>query len=189
VGLVTGFYIRSHLRYATQTIETFASQSDVQVERGYLIPSELEQHYIDNMGRTTESYQQEVSGLQDIRFTYHGLTTLASAGHHQFVASRQLMLDILPGWDTNLMGRMVELENKVDQLGYLRLSTCEPVTRLLGNVISSENAAEAQRLGLSAQAGSITIPPIGLANRLLKFHIVRRIALGMYNRLHILLNS
>jgi glycosyltransferase involved in cell wall biosynthesis len=189
VGLVTGFYIRSHLRYATQTIETFATQPAVQVERGFLIPPELEQHYIANMGRTTESYQQEVSGLQDIKLTYNGLTTLASAGHHQFIAPRQLMLDILPGWDTNLMGRMVELENAVDQRGYLRLSTLTPVTRLLGNVISPENASEAQRLGLTTQAGQVSKPPTGLSSRLLKFPLIRRLALGMYNRLHILLNS
>ncbi len=189
VGLVTGFYIRSHLRYATQSIEAFARQPGVEVERGFLIPHSLEQHYIDNMGRTAESYEQEVTGLQDIRLTYSGLTTLASAGHHQFVAPRQLMLDILPGWDTNLMGRMVELENAVDQRGYLRLSTCEPVTRLLGNVISPENAAEAQRLGLAAQAGPVMKLSTGMMSRLLKFPLVRRLALGMYNRLHILLNS
>jgi hypothetical protein len=99
------------------------------------------------------------------------------------------MLDILPGWDSNLMGRMVELENAVDQRGYLRLSTCEPVTRLLGNVISPENAAEAQRLGLTTQAGPSTRPATGLARRLMKFPLVRRFVLGLYNRLHILINS
>src|SRR4030042_6968681 len=52
VGLVTGFYIRSHLRYATQTIEAFTKQPGVQVNRGLLIPREMEQHYIENMGRS-----------------------------------------------------------------------------------------------------------------------------------------
>lgn len=189
VGLVTGFYIRSHLRYATQTIEAFAKEPDVQVTRGLLIPHELEQHYIDNMGRTTDSYQQEVSGLEDIQFNYHGVSALASAGHHQFIAPRQLLLDVLPGWDQNLMGKMIDLENSVDQLGYLRLSTPTPVTRLLGNVISTENAAEAKRLGLTAQAGSISKPGAGLASRIIHLPIIKRLTLGLYNRLHILINS
>jgi glycosyltransferase involved in cell wall biosynthesis len=189
VGLVTGFYIRSHLRYAMQSIEAFAQQPGVGVKRGMLIPEALEQHYIENMGRTAESYQQEVSGLEDIEFTYQGLTSLASAGHHQFVTPRQLMLDILPGWDSNLMGRMVELENRIDQRGYLRLSTVTPVTRLLGNVISPENAAEASRLGLSAQPGPASKPASPVSSRLLKVPIFRRLALGLYNRLHILINS
>lgn len=189
VGLVTGFYIRSHLRYATQSIEAFAQQPGVDVQRGMLIPAELEQHYIENMGRTPESYQQEISGLEDIQFTYQDLTTLASAGHHQFVTPRQLMLEILPGWDTNLMGRMVELEEAVDKRGYLRLSTAMPVTRLLGNVISVGNAAEASRLGLSTQAGSMRDNMPHKTNRWMRVPILRRLALGLYNRLHILINS
>jgi hypothetical protein len=189
VGLVTGFYIRSHLRYATQSIEAFARQPGVEVKRGMLIPPELEQHYIENMGRTSESYQQEVSGLEDIQFTYRSLNTLASAGHHQFVTPRQLMLNLLPGWDSNLMGRMVELEEAVDRGGYLRLSTATPVTRLLGNVISAGNAAEAKRLGLSAQAGSTADNKSMPGNQLLKIPLLRRLALGIYNRLHIMLNS
>jgi glycosyltransferase involved in cell wall biosynthesis len=189
VGLVTGFYIRSHLRYATQSIEAFTKQPGVQVSRGYLIPHELEQHYIDNMGRTSESYQQEVSGLEDIGLCYQGVNALASAGHHQFVTSRQLMLEALPSWDKNLMGKMIELENSVDQLGYLRLSTFNPVTRLLGNVISPENAAEAKRLGLSVEAGTEAKSNNGSSSRMMRIPLIRRLALGLYNRLHVLINS
>lgn len=189
VGMVTGFYIRSHLRYATQSIEAFAKQPDIQVSRGMLIPHELEQHYIDNMGRSAESYQQEVYGLEDIQFSYQGVSALASAGHHQFVTPRQLMLEALPKWDRNLMGKMIELENTVDQLGYLRLSTPSSVTRLLGNVISADNAAEAQRLGLSAQAGVIIKPNVRFFSRIFRLPLINRLALGLYNRLHILINS
>jgi hypothetical protein len=189
VGLVTGFYIRSHLRYGTQSIEAFAKQPDVQVSRGLLIPPEWEQHYINNMGRSPDSYQKEVNGLEDIQFSYHGVNALASSGHHQFVTPRKLMLDILPSWDKNLMGKMIELENAVDQLGYLRLSTPTPVTRLLGNVISPENAAEAHHLGLSAQPGKVTEANVGLASRVMRLPIIKRLTLGLYNRLHILINS
>ncbi len=189
VGLVTGFYIRSHLRYATQSLEAFAGQNGVQVKRGLLIPREVEQHYIDNMGRSWEAYREEVSGLEDLQFSYQGVESLASAGHHQFVTPRQLMLQVLPGWDSNLMGKMLELENKIDQLGYLRLSTPTPVTRLLGNVISAENAAEARRLGLLAKAGSIDTSPHKRTHRFLRIPFVRRLLLGLYNRLHKLINS
>jgi glycosyltransferase involved in cell wall biosynthesis len=189
VGLVTGFYIRSHLRYATHSIEAFANQPDVQVSRGLLIPHEIEQHYIDNMGRSPDSYQQEVNGLEDIQFSYKGVNALASAGHHQFVTPRQLMLEVLPTWDNNLMGKMIELENAFDQRGYLRLSTPTPVTRLLGNVISPENAAEARCLGLSTQVGSVTKSQRGLISWIIHLPLIKRLTLGLYNRLHILINS
>ena len=189
VGLVTGFYIRSHLRYATQTILAFSSQADVQVSSGQLLPRELEQHYIDNMGRTWESYQQEVQGLEDIQFTYQGVKAWASAGHHQFLAYRQLLLDTLPVWDGQLMGKMIELENTIDRMGYLRLSTFAQRTRLLGNVISPENAAEASRLGLGAQAGKAAGAPTGLVKSLMRLPLVRRMVQGLYNRLHGMINT
>jgi glycosyltransferase involved in cell wall biosynthesis len=189
VGLVTGFYIRSHLRYATRAIEAFAQHADVQVSRGLLISRELEQHYIDNMGRTWESYQEEVDGLEDILLTYQGVNALASAGHHQFVAHRHLMLEALPTWDRNLMGKMIELEENIDQMGYLRLSTPEPVTRLLGNVISPENAAEATRLGLMAIFSSQKTSKTSISQRMMRNPLIKRLALGIYNRLHILINS
>ena len=188
VGLVTGFYIRSHLRYATQTIEAFAQQTGVQVKRGMLIPRELEQHYIDNMGRDWAAYQQEVNGLEDIQFSYQGVEALASAGHHQFLTPRKLMLEVLPGWDKNLMGKMIDLENEVDKLGYLRLSTPSPTTRLLGNVISTDNAAEATSLGLLAQAGMTSKPGHGVVTRVMRIPLIRRFMLGIYNRLHRLVN-
>jgi len=114
---------------------------------------------------------------------------MASAGHHQFVTTRQLMLEALPAWDNNLMGKMIELENSIDRMGYLRLSTPAPVTRLLGNVISAENAAEAQRLGLLAQAGTVTKPQHGVTSRFMKIPFIKRLVLGLYNRLHTMVNS
>jgi glycosyltransferase involved in cell wall biosynthesis len=189
VGLVTGFYIRSHLRYATQTIEAFSQQAGVQVKRGVLIPRRLEEHYIQNMGRNWEAYQQEVSGLEDVLFTYQGVEALASAGHHQFLTPRQLMLEVLPGWDKNLMGKMIDLENAVDGLGFLRLSTATPVTRLLGNVISTENATEAQSLGILVRAGSVSKPGHSLSSRMMRIPAIKRLMLVIYNRMHRLINT
>jgi glycosyltransferase involved in cell wall biosynthesis len=187
VGLVTGFYIRSHMRYGTQTLEAFAQRPDVQSERGFLIPRQLEEHYIENMGRTWETYQQEVDGLDDLRLTYQGVDALASAGHHQFLASRQVLLEVMPTeWSGQLMGKVRELEIAIDQLGYLRLSTCQPVTHLLGNIISPENAVEAQRMGLSAASGLVRQPSGG---RLRQNPLVRRMALAVYNRLHAFINA
>lgn len=189
VGLVTGFYIRSHLRYATQSIQAFSQQADVKVESGQLMARALEQHYIDNMGRTWESYQQEVQGLEDIHFSYQGVNAWASAGHHQFLAYKHTLLEALPVWDGQLMGKMIELENAVDRLGYLRLSTWTQTTRLLGNVISPENAEAASRLGLMASAGKGIPAAPGRAKTLMRVPLVRRVIQALYNRLHGMINT
>ena len=60
-------------------------------------------------------------------------------------------MEALPqGWTGNLMGQMRDLDSTVDRLGYLRLTTRQPVTRLIGNVVSPEMAAEAAQYGISA---------------------------------------
>lgn len=191
VGMVSGFYIRSHMVYGIKSTLDFASKPNVQTREGLLIERKWEQHYIDNMGRTWESYEEEIQGCQDLEFTYQGVHALASAGHHQFVAPKQVLLDALPEeWSGQLMGKMLELDNTIDGMGYLRLSTCEYVTRLLGNVVSQENADLAKSLGM--EVGSIIVHQTrktSLLDRLFHTPLVRRLAMALYNRLHVILNS
>jgi glycosyltransferase involved in cell wall biosynthesis len=191
VGMVTGFYIRSHMSYAVKTTRAFAGQAEVQAQEGMLIDREWEQHYIDNMGRTWEKYNEEIRGCQDLEFDYHGVKALASAGHHQFIAPKKVILEALPkDWGGQLMGRMLELDETIDGMGYLRLSTREYVTRLLGNAVSEENMQVAKSLGLDT--GSIKVYTEKKASPLARFYhipVVRRAATALYNRLHVIVNS
>lgn len=191
VGMVTGFYIRSHMSYAVETTRAFAQHEGVQAREGLLIDRTWEQHYIDNMGRTWEKYEEEIRGCQDLEFTFQGVRALASAGHHQFIAPKQVLLEALPKeWGGQLMGRMLELDWTIDRLGYLRLSTPEYVTRLLGNAVSQENLQVASSLGLDTSSikafGDKKVSPLAKF-----YHIpfVRRAATALYNRLHVIVNS
>jgi len=59
---------------------------------------------------------------------------IGAANHFQFVAPKQVILQALPGkWTGKLMGSMIELDEAIDNLGYLRLSTAKRYTRHLGN--------------------------------------------------------
>jgi len=84
-----------------------------------------------------------------------------------------------------LMGKMVELENNIDRQGFLRLSTIEPVTRLLGNVISESNAQLAQELGLTAAAGKSTTSD----HWWYRLPLVKKLVQAIYNRLHVIVNA
>lgn len=191
VGMVTGFYIRSHMSYGIKTTRAFASHPDVQSQEGLLIERKWEQHYTDNMGRDWDKYEQEIQGCQELEFTYRGVRALASAGHHQFVAPKQVLLDALPDeWSGQLMGKMLDLDEAIDGMGYLRLSTREYVTRLLGNVVSEENAQVAKSFSLGIEA--IKVHQEKKLFPLLKVYhnpLVRRIATALYNRLHVIINS
>ena len=188
-GMVTGFYIRSQLNWSIQSTLAFSQQPDVTVEKGILWDRQWDQHYIDNMGRTWEQYEKEIEGLEDICLTYQGVPALVSAGHHQFVAPKEVITRALPAeWSGRLMGKMRELDDQVNQMGYLRLNTRQPVTRLIGNVVSPEMAALAGQHGITAKAIQLKEQAGGLA-RIFRLPLINGIARKIYNWLFKVINA
>ena len=188
-GLVTGFYIRDHVIYGMKSVEAFAHQPGVKVERGLFWEQDWIQHYVENMGRTIEGYAEETRGQQDITLRYQDVEAYGSAGHHQFVVPRQVMLDALPGeWDPVLMGKMVHLENRIDEMGFLRLSTRQPVTRLLGNAISEENATLARNYNVDIHAANLSTSGGGLS-ALYRLRLVQALARRIYNAMFRIIHS
>jgi len=152
VGMVSGFYVRSQMKYGIDSTLKFAGQPDVNSQTGLIWPHEYEEHYLDGYGSNAKKYAKEIAAIQDQLLTYNDVDALVSAQHMQFLAPKPLLLDALPrNWSGHLMGQMRELDMAVDNLGYLRLSTPEPVTRFLGNVVSPEMAELAKQYDLSAQ--------------------------------------
>ncbi len=189
-GMVTGFYIRSQMAFSVKSTMEFANRLDVQTERGQLIEPKWEQHYLDNMGRTWERYHEETRDLEDVRLTYDGVQALSSAGHHQFMAYKEVLLNALPeSWTGRLMGKMREFDDAVDKLGYLRLNTPTPVTRLLGNALSEENAAEARLLGLEVRDGIKTSRPAGTIQKIGRLPLINGLARKIYNWLYKFINA
>jgi glycosyltransferase involved in cell wall biosynthesis len=189
VGSVCGLYMRPLMAYGITSTMKFLSRPDVQVERGLLLPREMEQHYIDQMGRTQETYLAETKGLEDIAVTFNGVQAFVSAGHHQFVAPRHVILEALPKvWGGELMGKMRDLDNEVDRLGYLRFCTRTFLTRLTGNALDAETAALAQEYGFQAKAAAIR-PKAGLLTRFYRTRLVHGLAWWVYRRVFNIINA
>ncbi len=190
VGIVTGLYIRSHMKEGIGSVLKFAEKEDVEVRRGDLVSKDLQDHYIRNMGRTWEQYEKETEGLEDMVLTYKGVSALASAGHYQFVTRKDVILNALPGvWQSQLMGKMRELDLQVDLLGYMRLCTHPATIRLLGNVIDDEMAELVRQFGFSISAHEVEEKHVSLKVRFYRLPIVRRIAYFFYNRLFKIINA
>ncbi len=190
VGMVTGLYIRLHMKEGIGSVLKFVEEENVEIRRGDLISKDLQLHYIDNTGRTWEQYQKETAGLEDMVLTYKGVTTLASAGHYQFVARKDVILQALPGvWQNQLMGKMRELDLQVDLMGYLRLCTHPATVRLLGNVINPEMAKQINQYGFSVVPSEVESQPMTVKTRFMRLPIVKRVAYFLYNRLFKIINA
>jgi len=161
VGAVTGFYVKQRVDMSSEKTLEWAKKAEhngtISVERGQLIPRKWEEEYMDNSGRTEEHYQGEIAGLEDVVLDYNGLKAWVSAHHFQVLSPKKVFIEVLSemldnGWSDQLMGRMVEMDDRMDQKGYLRLTTYEQTMRLLGNAIDDEVKALAASHGIDTQS-------------------------------------
>ncbi len=187
VGIVSGMYIKPHMKEGIDSTLKFAQSTGVEMQRGNLVDRALEQHYMDQMGRSEEKYRGEVAGLEDVLITYKGIQVWASAGHYQLVAKKEVILQALPaGWTGNLMGQMRDLDVAIDNLGYLRLCITPEVIKLLGNLIDERAAAMIKEFGIQIEAEQIHLPG---DTGLLKIPVVKKLAYFLYERLFRIINA
>ncbi len=194
VGAVTGFYIRQRVGLSSESTVKFADQPAIESKRGLLIPHKWEEEYLSNTGRTWEQYQEETAGMEDILLSYKGLEAWVSAHHFQMVSPKhviqELLAEMLPdGWSEQVMGRMVEMDDRMDSKGYLRLCTREQTMRLMGNAISDEVAQLAENAGFSIQQAQLSRKNTGLMAYLVRFRGVRYLMQKMANWLYKWLNN
>ena len=194
VGAVTGFYIRQRVAMSSESTLAFANQPGIETERGQLMPHKWEEEYLVNSGRTWERYESEVAEIEDIIVKYHGLEAWVSAHHFQMVCPKGVVQDILAemlseGWSQDVMGRMVEMDDRMDAKGYLRFCTRQQTVRLMGNAISEEVAALAQESGLSVKAVDARTSKKGILHKLAKVKWIQYLMQGIVNRVYRWLNE
>lgn len=190
VGAVSGMYIKPHMKEGVETTMRFAARPDVEMKKGNLVDKDLEIHYIANMGRTWEQYQKEINGLEDVRITYKGIKTYASAGHYQFVAVKDQILKAMPDkWKSNLMGQMRELDITIDQLKMLRLCTTPATVRLLGNKINQEGAEFIREFGIDIEGVEASTQMASWTVKLFQIPMIKKIAYFFYQRLFKIINA
>lgn len=194
VGAVTGFYIRQRVAMSSESTLAFVNQPEIETERGLLMPRKWEEEYLVNSGRTWERYESEVAGIEDIIVTYQGLQAWVSAHHFQMVCPKDIIQEVLnemlpEGWSGDVMGRMVEMDDRMDAKGYLRFCTREQTVRLMGNAISDEVVELARQSGLSVSAAEVGPDKGGLMQRLVKVKWIRYFMQGIVNRIYKWLNG
>jgi glycosyltransferase involved in cell wall biosynthesis len=151
VGMVSGVPVRMAARHASASLVNWLEKSptNLKVTRGRYIPEEWEHDWAVSTGRRADEFMDETADWEDTLLEYKGVPAFGAANHFQFVGYREVLKQGLPDtWDQRLMGDMVEFDQRLDQLGYLRLSTQGRFVRHIGNTINEELRQEAQSLGL-----------------------------------------
>jgi hypothetical protein len=192
--------VRDAARHASSSLERLVEEGvpGLVVSRQRCIPDAWEIDWALSTGRDPQAHLQSTADQLDLvlRMEKHESSNdvsryceaIGSANHFQFVTPRAVILGALPThWTGKLMGSMLELDQAVDDLGYLRLSTAERYTRHLGNALSPEVLREARQLGLLDQDGVTpavrTFPKTRKRHWLLRLPAGRRLLSALYRRL------
>lgn len=190
VGMVSGVPVREQFRYGNQYLAAYLSDfPDVLVKRGHFIPDDWERDFFVSTGREADRELDAVrQAYQDIMLEYRGVKAYSTAVHFQYVAPKAVILQGLArGWDARLMeGPDVEIDERIDSMGFARLSTFQRHVRHIGNAITPDLEDSISALGLSDER-KVWTPPRPLLLRLARRRIVRRILRRIHNWSYFLL--
>lgn len=201
-GMVSGVPVRNAAGHARKSLDQLAGQGapGLVTSRERRIPDNWEVDWAVSTGRDPDAHLQTTKDHQDLVLHVgkpegNGVCeAIGSANHFQFVTPKHIILQALPTeWTGKLMGAMIELDEAVDNLGYLRLSTVDRYTRHLGNVLSEDVIQEAQALGLLNREGDPSQMASFTSHRgrekhwLLRIPGGRRLLSAMYKRLFVIL--
>lgn len=200
VGMVSGVAVREQFRYGNQYLPTYLSDSpEVSVKYGHFIPDDWERDFFVSTGREADKTLDATRrAYKDIVLEYKGIKAYSIATHFQFVTPKAVILQGLKTeWQERLMrglGAAVEdgfveagLDERIDSLGYARVSTFQRYVRHIGNVITSDFEESVSSLGLAGEL-EVWTPPRPLLVRLAQRRVIRGILRRLHDRSYFLLN-
>jgi len=158
VGMVSGIPVRNASKHANHSLEKLLQQPPPQISVSLerRIPDQWEIDWAQSTGRDPKKHIESTQNEKDIVLktkknnSDRTIEAIGSANHFQFIAPKNVITRALPTvWRGNLMGSMLEMDEAVDALGYLRLATVDRFTRHIGNVLSGEVVDEARTFGIN----------------------------------------
>ena len=169
VGMVTARPFRTNPDFYTSTLAWAENCSEVTHEQGDLIPYDVFREFDLSLGQSEEEIKKHYEETTDHRLTYHGVSAIVGASHWQFTAYKSRLKEFLPFHMDRPMGQVKQLDNRMNEKGYLRLMPETPYAMNMSNTLDSsvETAKKAE----------------GKKNAIADNPVVKKVLLGIYNRI------
>jgi hypothetical protein len=153
--MVTCRPLRSLPQLYTSTMSWADATPGVAMERGCLQDWDRFWIHMRSLGMTEEQARQKFTAEEDIRIEYQGKPAYVGAGHFQYISPREALNAVAPFPYVMPMGNELYLDEKLNELGYLRLETTEMYVRHLGNRLDAPD-----ELARGTQASPVVAKPV-----------------------------
>ena len=153
VGMVSGAPVGYSSEHATKSVDSFINEdsSDLSVLDKPRNPG-WEGNWAESTGRSVADHLKEIEQSPNQHLVFQGVEAVRSAKHFQFVTPKKVICEAFsPDWSGSLMDGLVGLDESVDKLGYLRLSTPQRYAQHIGNAISAEILETVADLGITTE--------------------------------------
>lgn len=171
VGMVTARPLRTPEVYYSSTLEWAQNTDGVTAGQGQFMSWEIYQEHTDSLGVSVEQAKEWFQTTYDRRIQYGKLTAFIGAAHFQFTAYKQVLLSLAPLKMDRPMGQVRSLDDKLNHLGYLRLTTTERLVKHLGNRLPDSQPVARNAPNRNSKFEIRNFPPI------------RRALLWLYDRI------
>jgi len=135
VGMVTARPFRTNEAFYTATANWGEITPQVTMEKGHFIPFEVFREFDLSLGQSEEEIRQHYDRTSDVRLTYKNVTAIAGASHWQFTTRKEIIAKYLPFSMDKPMGQVKQLDQRMNEAGYLRLMPIEPLAMNMSNTL------------------------------------------------------
>jgi glycosyltransferase involved in cell wall biosynthesis len=168
-GMVTSRPMRTPEKYFSSTLEWANEHPEVTVESGQFLSWNIDREHTLSLGVSEEQARKWYDSGLDWKLTRDGVSSHLGAAHFQFITKKSLIQQFLPLELDRPMGQVRLFDKLINEAGYLRLTTCEPLVKHLGNKVESYLSDQRKSDDHSNMKRFINNP------------IIKRSLLGIYN--------
>jgi glycosyltransferase involved in cell wall biosynthesis len=139
VGMVTARPFFSKKEYLSSTYKWAKKTPDVNLENGKLITWKDFYDFNFSLGQDPKIIEEDYENTTFERITFKEVSVIAGASHWQFLTKKEVIRKLMPFDMDRPMGLVKQLDEKINEAGYLRLMVNEPLAENISN--SLENSS------------------------------------------------
>lgn len=133
VGMVTARPFHTKPMYYTFTLDWARSEPNAVLESGKFIPWDVYREFDLSLGQSEEEIRLRYDETDYWQITYRGIKAFVGASHWQFTAFKSTLQEFLPFDMSRPMGEVKQLDERMNNAGFLRLMTPDPLAMNLSN--------------------------------------------------------